>query len=80
MKFLKPLHMIVLLMFCTAFFITPPLASASAPENKLSEIQETLKSKLNEFKENSKKEEAVGVGSSSSNGHKKTVDEFFEEF
>ncbi len=58
-KFLEPLHMIVLLMFCTAFFITPPLVSASAPENKLSEIQETLKSKLNEFKENSKKEEAV---------------------
>jgi methyl-accepting chemotaxis protein len=28
----------------------------------------------------STKEEAVGVGSSSSNGHKKTVDEFFEEF
>lgn len=49
--------MIVLLIICSVFFVDRPLASAQ--ENKLSEIQEKLKSKLTEYQENSKKEEAV---------------------
>lgn len=59
MRFLQPLNIIVLLIFFSVFFVNQPVAFASAPENKLSEIQDKLKSKLNEFKENSKKEEAV---------------------
>jgi septal ring factor EnvC (AmiA/AmiB activator) len=56
MKILQPCSMIALLMLCSVLFINQHLASAQ--ENRLLEIQETMKSKLSEFQENSK-EEAV---------------------
>lgn len=57
MKFPQPLNIIALLFLCSVFLINQSIASAQ--ENKLSDIQEKLKSKLTEYQENSKKEEAV---------------------
>ena len=56
MIILQPCGMIALLILCSVFVINQHLASAQ--ENKLTEIQEKMKSKLSEYQENSK-EEAV---------------------
>ncbi|MBI5665381.1 MAG: peptidoglycan DD-metalloendopeptidase family protein [Nitrospirae bacterium] len=56
MKVLHPSSMIALLILCSLFSINQRVASAQ--DNKLSEIQEKMKSKLSEYQENSK-EEAV---------------------
>ncbi|MEW6600385.1 MAG: peptidoglycan DD-metalloendopeptidase family protein [Nitrospirota bacterium] len=58
-KFLRFLKIPVIVVICTAFFINHPPASASAQESTLSEIQEKLQSKLDEYKENNKKEAVV---------------------
>jgi len=54
MNILQPCSMIALLMLCSVFFINLHLASAQ--ENRLSEIQEKMTSKLSEYQENSREE------------------------
>lgn len=56
MKILQPSSMIAMLILCFVFFFNQH--PVSAQENKLSEIQEKMKSRLSEYQENSR-EEAV---------------------